>query len=216
MAAASLRARETSGGAGHSVARHIAKAAARLFASRGYDATSVREIVEAAGVTKPTLYYHYGSKEGLAQALVIDPLTRLREAIGAHLESSEVDPIGLISGLFEIHFEFCREDPDRTRFIYALFFGPLGSGLAEDLGRFGDRMDIQMLDAAGRLADLNAIAPDRVEDFASALRGLVVVRTVDSLYRDRPLGPDLARRLASDLLQGFGTTGQDCSIGKDQ
>ena len=41
------------------VARHIARAAARLFAERGYDATSVREIVEAAGVAKPTLYYYF-------------------------------------------------------------------------------------------------------------------------------------------------------------
>ncbi len=44
----------------------ILRVAARLFATRGFEATSVREIVEAAGVTKPTLYYYFGSKEGLA------------------------------------------------------------------------------------------------------------------------------------------------------
>ena len=49
---------------------HIARVAARLFATQGYDATSVREIVEGAGVAKPTLYYYYRSKEGLAKALV--------------------------------------------------------------------------------------------------------------------------------------------------
>ena len=59
------------------VARHIARSAARLFAERGYDATSVREIVEAAGVAKPTLYYYFRSKEGLAQALLTVPLTNL-------------------------------------------------------------------------------------------------------------------------------------------
>ena len=56
------------------MARHIARTAARLFAERGYDATSVREIVEAAGVAKPTLYYYFRSKEGLAQALLTVPL----------------------------------------------------------------------------------------------------------------------------------------------
>ncbi len=55
------------------VARHIARTAARLFAERGYDATSVREIVEAAGVAKPTMYYYFRSKEGLAQALLTVP-----------------------------------------------------------------------------------------------------------------------------------------------
>ncbi|MBK8207113.1 MAG: TetR/AcrR family transcriptional regulator [Planctomycetes bacterium] len=48
----------------------ILRQAAKLFAQRGYDAVSVREIVEAAGCTKPSLYYHFGSKEGLAQALI--------------------------------------------------------------------------------------------------------------------------------------------------
>src|SRR5438874_13323051 len=73
MVAASIR------GESGLVARHIAQVAARLFAARGYDATPVRAIVEAAGVTKPTLYYHYGSKEGLAQALLTEPISRLND-----------------------------------------------------------------------------------------------------------------------------------------
>ena len=37
---------------------------------KGYDATAVREICEAAGITKPTLYHFFGSKDGVLQALV--------------------------------------------------------------------------------------------------------------------------------------------------
>ena len=59
------------------VARHIARAAARLFAERGYDATSVREIVEAAGVAKPTLYYYFPEQgragPGLADGSALQP-----------------------------------------------------------------------------------------------------------------------------------------------
>ncbi|WP_051846825.1 TetR/AcrR family transcriptional regulator [Streptomyces sp. NHF165] len=40
-------------------------AATRLFAERGYDRTSVQEIVEAAGVTKGALYHYFGSKDDL-------------------------------------------------------------------------------------------------------------------------------------------------------
>jgi AcrR family transcriptional regulator len=47
----------------------LLREAAALFAVRGYDAVSVREIVEAAGCTKPAMYYHFGSKDGLALAL---------------------------------------------------------------------------------------------------------------------------------------------------
>ena len=48
----------------------ILQSALELFSSKGYDATSVREICEASGITKPTLYHFYGSKEGVYRALV--------------------------------------------------------------------------------------------------------------------------------------------------
>ncbi|MEV7090002.1 TetR/AcrR family transcriptional regulator [Streptomyces sp. NPDC093085] len=47
------------------VPRRLLAAATRLFAERGYDRTSVQEIVEAAGVTKGALYHYFGSKEDL-------------------------------------------------------------------------------------------------------------------------------------------------------
>lgn len=45
-------------------------AAIELFAERGVAATSTREIARRAGVTERTLFKHFGSKEGLAQAAV--------------------------------------------------------------------------------------------------------------------------------------------------
>ncbi len=48
----------------------IIEVATKLFATQGYGSTSVREVVEAVGVTKPTLYYYFGSKEGLFLAVV--------------------------------------------------------------------------------------------------------------------------------------------------
>lgn len=52
---------------GHPVEARTRLLAAALeqFALRGYAATSVRELCEAAGVTKPVLYYYFKSKEGL-------------------------------------------------------------------------------------------------------------------------------------------------------
>jgi AcrR family transcriptional regulator len=43
----------------------ILETAQRLFAERGYDATSLREIAEAVGITKAAVYYHYPAKEHL-------------------------------------------------------------------------------------------------------------------------------------------------------
>jgi AcrR family transcriptional regulator len=44
--------------------------ALRLFALKSYEAVGVQEIVVAAGVTKPSLYHHFGSKRGLLDALL--------------------------------------------------------------------------------------------------------------------------------------------------
>jgi AcrR family transcriptional regulator len=41
-----------------------------MFAEKGYAGTSVREIVERAGVSKPVLYYYFQSKEGLFLAIL--------------------------------------------------------------------------------------------------------------------------------------------------
>ena len=48
----------------------ILREAIRLFGRNGYAATSVREVVEAAGVTKPTLYYYFKNKEDLFREAV--------------------------------------------------------------------------------------------------------------------------------------------------
>jgi AcrR family transcriptional regulator len=55
-------------------------AAVRLFAANGYAATSVRDIVRAAGVTAPVLYHHFGSKEGLFLAIVRESQARVEAA----------------------------------------------------------------------------------------------------------------------------------------
>ena len=139
------------------MARHIASVAARLFATRGYDATSVRTIAEEAGVTKPTLYYHFGSKEGLAQALLTVPMTELVTANRAILEEAS-DPVEALARITEAHFAFCREDPDRARFLFALLFGPLGAGLEDQMKRFGDTFVGLITEAVRCLAERR---PDR-------------------------------------------------------
>jgi AcrR family transcriptional regulator len=60
-------------------ANRILDTALDLFSARGYEATSVREICEAACITKPTLYYFYGSKEGVFRALVHGALEELKQ-----------------------------------------------------------------------------------------------------------------------------------------
>lgn len=55
---------------GRDTRRRISEHALELFARNGYDATSMREIAEAAGVTKASLYYHFKSKADIVISLM--------------------------------------------------------------------------------------------------------------------------------------------------
>ena len=59
----------------------------QLFASRGYEATTVEEIASAAGVSKPVVYEHFGGKEGLYAVVVDREIQALLGAIAGALTS---------------------------------------------------------------------------------------------------------------------------------
>jgi AcrR family transcriptional regulator len=55
--------------------------ALELFAERGYEKTSLREIAGRLGVTKAALYYHFKSKEDIVRSFTEDYVTDLDELI---------------------------------------------------------------------------------------------------------------------------------------
>jgi TetR/AcrR family transcriptional regulator len=187
-------------------AAHIARVAARLFAERGYDATSVREIVEAAGVTKPTLYYHFGSKQGLAEALLTKPMTEFLASLRVVLDEA-IGPVDLLRRMFGAYVELITDEPDRGRFLYAICFGPQSSSLQAEMHQFGEAIDAVTADCAGRLADAGVIDRGRVESCSQVIRGLIMSSTLDHIMLGKPLEPGLADRLVVDLLEGFGRRG---------
>lgn len=65
--------------------RQLLDVALETFAERGYHATSMNDVAEAAGVTKPVLYQHFASKEALHRELV--------EAVGAGLQHAVMDAV---------------------------------------------------------------------------------------------------------------------------
>lgn len=102
----------------------ILLAAARLFAERGYEATSVRDIAAAVGVRPGSIYHHYPSKEDLfvsvheagfrdliaqverAMAAGATPRAKLQRLCTAHIEALvAVNPMTIVAGrsLFHVH-----------------------------------------------------------------------------------------------------------------
>jgi len=48
----------------------IFREAVSLFSQKGYNGVSMRELSERTGLSKPTIYYHFGSKEGIYKTLM--------------------------------------------------------------------------------------------------------------------------------------------------
>ena len=107
------------------VSERLLDAGLKLFANRGYAGTSVQEIIDEAGVAKPTLYYYFENKAGLFQALVdraLDERLRLmRQAAPPGKETVEqlVDIIVAVS-------ELAGRKPDHLRLCFAIAFAAPG------------------------------------------------------------------------------------------
>ena len=96
-------------------------AALDLFYAKGYDAVGVQEIVDRAGVTKPTLYYYFGSKIGLLKNLLERGYSVMEEGV---LEASRMK-----ANLPEVLYKVAREFFDYAAahekfylFMLALFY----------------------------------------------------------------------------------------------
>lgn len=61
--------------------RKIFETSMKLFAEKGYDATSIEEITATVGVAKGTLYYHFSSKEEIFNFLVDEGMKLLKNSI---------------------------------------------------------------------------------------------------------------------------------------
>ena len=61
--------------------RKIFETSMKLFADKGYDATSIEEITATVGVAKGTLYYHFSSKEEIFNFLVEEGVKLLKNSI---------------------------------------------------------------------------------------------------------------------------------------
>ncbi|MCU0254575.1 MAG: TetR/AcrR family transcriptional regulator [Acidobacteria bacterium] len=114
--------------AGASTEERLLAAAERLFAERGFAATSVRDITAEAGTSVAAVNYHFGGKDNLYRDLFLGRLRALREqrlaAIGRVVAEAEraaapIDP-GVLLRAFADAFLEPVADPERGRNLVRL------------------------------------------------------------------------------------------------
>src|ERR1044072_7309940 len=85
--------------------RQMITVAEEIFAARGYQASSMDEIAERVGVSKPMIYEYFGSKEGLLVACIRAARAELLAVTTASVEGTTSAQAALRSGL-EAFFGF--------------------------------------------------------------------------------------------------------------
>lgn len=105
------------------VRERLLHSAIDIFTERGYASATVREIVETAGVTKPVLYYYFGSKEGIYLEIMKEAL----EVFHSRLTESEPDGARAREGLRTLcgkAYDLVLENIKVVRLIHWVFYGP--------------------------------------------------------------------------------------------
>jgi len=97
--------------------------AAELFTRKGYNGTTVREIVAFAGVTKPVLYYYFRNKEGIYIELIRGAFAKfdaLLDEIGREQGKATERLIRFSDRVFALFMENIKV----ARLMYSIYYGP--------------------------------------------------------------------------------------------
>lgn len=95
--------------------------ALELFTSRGYNGVGVQQVVEAAKVTKPTLYHYFGSKQGLLKAILEEGFASFIPRL-ADTALYRRDIVKNLADTGRLFFSFARNNPVFYRFVLSLSF----------------------------------------------------------------------------------------------
>jgi AcrR family transcriptional regulator len=89
--------------------------ATRLFAAHGFDGTSLKDIADAVGIRKPSLLYHFPSKEALHAQVLEQVLAHWNDVLPRLLLAAARDT--RFEGVMEELVSFFLHDPDRARLL---------------------------------------------------------------------------------------------------
>ena len=109
--------------------------ALELFARRGYDGVGVAQVAEAAGVTKPTLYYFFHSKEGLLAAVLEEQYASFNHALAEacvyepHPHEYGRDMRPALLRVAQLYYSAARTNTDFYLLRLSLSFAPPDSAI---------------------------------------------------------------------------------------
>ncbi|MDF5757193.1 TetR/AcrR family transcriptional regulator [Spongiactinospora sp. TRM90649] len=147
----------------------IQQVARELFARQGVQQTSLRQIAERLGITKPALYYHFASREDLLNS-IIQPLVDDVEAFLAEREpAGRQEPRRLLEDYFDLMYRNREISTMVVRELTALAYLDLGTRLLDWRRRVNALLvgpqpdlesEVRAVAAVGGLVDCTVAFPD--------------------------------------------------------
>jgi AcrR family transcriptional regulator len=97
----------------------VLDAAADLFDRRGFAAVSINDLTAASGVSNGSIYHHFGAKDGVLAALVVDALARYQDGLVAVLADHAADAAGGVRAAVAFELRWFEAEPRAARLIIA-------------------------------------------------------------------------------------------------
>ena len=191
-----------------SIRERILTEAARLFADKGYAATSVREITQAAGATNPMMYYYFGSKVELYEAILSESMDRLSSQVSEILGRPGTFSERLVE-LITYHFEMVVERPDATRLFFRVFLGPdEEKQLIASMRQMSDKHECLMAQAIQEAQERGELRPCSWRTLEMLLGGMIMHPILKYLdHEDVELNRETAEALVELFMAGAGREG---------
>lgn len=190
---------------GGEVRDRLLAGATRLFASKGYAATTVREIVERAGVTKPVLYYYFRSKEGIYLDLMREPFGRF----AAIVDETLLEEGSARERLFRLclrAYDIFLENVDAARVMYSIYYGPPQGAPFVDFDAYHHRFQEAVLQIVREGVRSGEFRRVNLNDAVWAVIGpLNVAMEVELCHPPQGIGRDGVRRVLELVLEGIAT-----------
>ncbi|WP_328618324.1 TetR/AcrR family transcriptional regulator [Amycolatopsis sp. NBC_00355] len=140
-------------------------AAGQLLHEADGGAVSTRAICERAGVQAPTLYHHFGNKQGLLDAVVNYGFTQYVQA-----PETGGDPVARIREGWDRQVEYGLENPA----FYVLLYGQIEPGVPCNLTSSAEAMLLELFTPLARAGRLRVEATEAARQFAAANSGVTL------------------------------------------
>ncbi|MEX0782556.1 MAG: TetR/AcrR family transcriptional regulator [Dehalococcoidia bacterium] len=180
----------------------IFQSALRHFSHKGYAATSLREVSEDAGTTKPMIYYYFGSKEGLYGNIVRDILEEMADAIRSYLPG-EAPPERQIIAYCERYLDHFLAKEEIIALVLREVFGLGGVPMAQFSQALGEQVR-QPLDAILRRGmDVGVLRVDSVSMSATAVTGILNMYILAHVFGGADIDREGALRQVGYYIRGL-------------